>query len=243
MLPHHAQDAGDFVEDVIMDGFRRVKQRAGASYPDVLVILGNDDPRVEEPKFLEGESEGLWRYLHMKAARIRGFDVYGYSCVPPTPFLLKDWEKYDVSAYADPGCIHPSDGIHTVAVDPFRLRHSTIRQDISELLGEAEMERAILLFHTPPHATQLDRAALDHVIIDGVPADCHVGSIAVRRFIEQRQPLCTLHGHIHESPRLTGVWMEMLGRTCMISAAHDGPELALIRFHPSKPASAERELL
>jgi len=35
-----------------------------------------------------------------------------------------------------------------------------------------------------------------------------VGSIAVRRFIEERQPLLTLHGHIHESARLTGDWRE-----------------------------------
>jgi len=34
--------------------------------------------------------------------------------VPPTPFLLKDWEKYDVSAYVDPGCVSPEEGYHRV---------------------------------------------------------------------------------------------------------------------------------
>lgn len=38
------------------------------------------------------------------------------------------------------------------------------------------------------------------------PMDVHVGSIALRRFIEARQPLLTLHGHVHESARLTGSW-------------------------------------
>jgi hypothetical protein len=34
-----------------------------------------------------------------------------------------------------------------------------------------------------------------------------------------------------------------MGRTVAISAAHDGPELALVRFEPDNPAAATRELL
>jgi len=40
----------------------------------------------------------------------------------------------------------------------------------------------------------------------------------------------TLHGHVHESARLTGAWQDRIGRTVCLSAAHDGPELALVRF-------------
>jgi Icc-related predicted phosphoesterase len=69
-----------------------------------------------------------------------------------------------------------------------------------------------------------------------------VGSIAVRRFIEDRQPYLTLHGHIHESTRLTGSWRDRMGRTHMFSAAHDGPELALVRFDLDDLEGAEREL-
>ena len=39
-----------------------------------------------------------------------------------------------------------------------------------------------------------------------------VGSIAVRRFVEERQPLIALHGHVHESQ---GV--ERLGRTICLN--------------------------
>ncbi len=45
-------------------------------------------------------------------------------------------------------------------------------------------------------------------MVDHVPLDVHVGSIAIRRFIEARQPLAALHGHVHESARLTGAWRE-----------------------------------
>jgi Icc-related predicted phosphoesterase len=80
-------------------------------------------------------------------------------------------------------------------------------------------------------------------MVDHAPLDVHVGSIAIRRFIEARQPLLTLHGHDHESARLTGAWKERIGRTVCLSAAHDGPELALVRFDLARPADATRELL
>ena len=66
---------------------------------------------------------------------------------------------------------------------------------------------------------------------------------SVRRFVETRQPLVTLHGHIHESARLTGSWRDLLGRTHAFSAAHDGPELALVSFDLEDMDSATRELL
>ena len=73
--------------------------------------------------------------------------------------------------------------------------------------------------------------------------DVNVGSIAIRRFIEERQPLLTMHGHIHESARLSGSWKDQIGRTTMLSAAHDGPELAVVKFTLEDPEKASRELL
>jgi len=75
-----------------------------------------------------------------------------------------------------------------------------------------------------------------------VPMDAHVGSIAVRRFIEARQPLLTLHGHVHESSRLTGCWRERIGGSHCFSAAWDGPELALVAFDLEELEAAERLL-
>ena len=60
--------------------------------------------------------------------------------------------------------------------------------------------------------------------------DVHVGSIAIQRFIKTKQPLLTLHGHVHESAQITGWWNEKVERTYSFTAAHDGPELAVVRF-------------
>ena len=99
------------------------------------------------------------------------------------------------------------------------------------------------MFHSPPYQTALDRAALDGRMVDHVPMDVHVGSIAVQRLIEERRPMLTLHGHIHEAPRLTGTWRDQIGRTHAFTAAHDGPELALVRFDLDDLEAATRELL
>jgi Icc-related predicted phosphoesterase len=216
---------------------------AGGTCENVFLILGNDDPRSVEDELVGGERRGRWTYVHDRAVAWRGYDVFGYACVPPTPFRLKDWERYDVSRHVDPGCVSPEEGARSVQADAHDIRYATIARDLDRLAGTRDLARGIFLFHTPPYDTVLDRAALDGRMIDHVPLDVHVGSIAVRRFIERRQPLVTLHGHVHESARITGQWRARSGRTTMFGAAHDGPELALVRFDPETPEGATRELI
>lgn len=233
----------DFFSDVLLNGFSQLKQRLGKDYPDTFLILGNDDVRKDETDYIRAESNGVWFYMHDRKIVFNDYWVYGYSTVPPTPFLLKDWERYDVSRHVDPGCISPEDGWRTLYVEKNHIRFATIKNDLDHLVGKDDLSRAIMLFHTPPYRTKLDRAALDGKVIDNVPLDVHVGSIAVRRLIEDRQPLITLHGHIHESARITGSWKDRIGNTYLFSAAHDGPELALVRFDPEYPQRATREII
>lgn len=245
LMPHGLGYAyrGDFVGDFLIENFRTLRDRMGKNYPEIFLILGNDDARSEEKAILEAETAGLWHYCHMRRVEFGDFTVYGYAAVPPTPFRLKDWERYDVSRFVDPGSISPEEGRFTVETSRRELKFATIADDLQKLTGTDNLERSIGLFHAPPYQSKLDRAALDGKTVDHVPLDVHIGSIAVRRFIEERQPLLTLHGHVHESARLTGAWSETIGRTVCLSAAHDGPELCLVRFDPEKPAEASRELL
>jgi len=232
-----------FIHIVLQDGFGALKTQLSSTYPQILLILGNDDTRAEEIELMQGESLGLWNYLHFRKIDCGGFTVYGYACVPPTPFTLKDWERYDVSRFVDLGCISPEEGWRSVPVSPQEIRYATIQADLELLTNNSDLSRAIFLFHAPPHQTTLDRVALDGRMIDNTPLDIHAGSIAIRRFIEKRQPLITLHGHIHESTRITGSWRERLGRTWAFTAAHDGAELALVCFDPAEPEKAIRALI
>jgi hypothetical protein len=189
------------------------------------------------------EARGLIEHAHGRRIAVGAFPVYGYACVPPTPCRLKDWERYDVSRFVDPGSIPPEEGTRSVPVAQDEARWRTIAADLEALAGEDDLERAVILFHAPPYRTTLDRAALDGRAVDHAPLDVHVGSIAIRRFVETRQPLLTLHGHVHESARLTGTWRDRIGRTVCLSAAHDGPELALVELDPAQPEHARRRLL
>ncbi len=238
-----AIDHSNFVTAFLAAEFSRLKESLGKFYPEVFLILGNDDARKEEAPILDAATKGVWHYLHNRKVDWRDFLIFGYAYVPPTPFRLKDWERYDVSRYVDPGCIAPEEGILSLPVAQDKLKYATIAEDLEKLCERNELTNAILLFHTPPYKTNLDRVALDGRMIDHVPMDVHIGSIAVRRFIEERQPLITLHGHAHESAGLTGSWQDKLGRTMAFSAAHDGPEMALVRFDPYNPKTAERELI
>jgi len=67
----------------------------------------------------------------------------------------------------------------------------------------ADAQRRLMVCHTPPHATRLDR------LMDGRP----VGSPAVRRFIETRRPDVAVVGHIHE-----GRGVDRVGDTVVLNA-------------------------
>ena len=245
LLPRSALLSGqaDFLHDYLVPAFRSARKSLGADYPDISLILGNDDPRCEEAGFVSAAADGLWHYVHQQKFLFGAFPIYGLAYVPPTPFLLKDWERYDVSRYVPPGCVSPEEGHRSVPAEESEIKWSTIQKELASLVGEDPLDRAVLLIHTPPCDTPLDRAALDGKTYEHVPLDVHVGSIAVKQFIEERQPLLTLHGHIHEAARLTGEWKIKVGRTVCINGAHDGPELALVRFDLNSPEGATRDLL
>lgn len=247
LFPHGFQitpgEPHDFFQDILVTGFAGLKRELGAQYPRMFIILGNDDSRACEPELLRADADGLWEYAHNQVRDFGEYSIYGYAYIPPSPFLFKDWEKYDVSRFVDPGCVSPEEGYRSVPVLGNDAKYSTIELDLQQLADTNPQERSVWLFHTPPHKTGLDRAALDGKTVEHVPLDVHVGSIAVQRFIQTRQPWLTLHGHVHESARLTGSWQDRIGKTVCLSAAHDGPELALVEFNLEEPHRAVRHLL
>jgi len=77
---------------------------------------------------------------------------------------------------------------------PFNTPYEFSEEELATFLasGLAQLNNAdnfMLVSHTPPLQTNTDR------LLNGR----HVGSSAVRKFIEEEQPLLCLTGHIHES--------------------------------------------
>ncbi len=98
-------------------------------------------------------------------------------------------------------------GVGTSTFTPFGTPSEFPDARIAEWLEEAYREarsrrKRILVSHTPPHDTACDR----------ISSGTHVGSRAVREFIEEHQPDICLCGHIHESRG-----MDRIGRTLIIN--------------------------
>jgi Icc-related predicted phosphoesterase len=73
---------------------------------------------------------------------------------------------------------------------PFNTPGEYTEEQLAERLEPfAALKPLVLVCHCPPKATALDRAG------EGM----HYGSAAVRRFIEEQQPVYFFCGHIHEA--------------------------------------------
>jgi Icc-related predicted phosphoesterase len=171
---------------------------------------------------------------HRRAWQHDGVTLLGYPCTPPTPHWLKDFERRDLPEEA----VVPMGGVvwdrvrgQVREVTP--EEHFTGCPTIAEELGPvpAVAEPWILVAHSPPHNTKLDH--LPHVSYP-------VGSRAIRRFIEQRRPLCALHGHVHESPQLTGSYSDRLGETLCINPGQRDAQLCAVIFDAAQPAQTLR---
>ncbi len=133
----------------------RCKNKLGDAYPRIFLILGNDDFRREEQQLIQAAGLDVFDYIHNRREDFKTYSVYGYSHVPPTPFQLKDWERYDVSRYVDPGSVSPERGARSIPIDASRARYGTIKDDLERLTGGQDLTRAVLVFHTPPYKTKL----------------------------------------------------------------------------------------
>jgi Icc-related predicted phosphoesterase len=220
-------EGNDFLADVLVARFQNLYQLMGADYPKVFLILGNDDSAIDESR-LDNYPQ-LWTYCHRRAITWKNITVLGYNCIPPSPFMLKDWERYDVSRYIDPGCLSPEEGYHSQPPDNYQYRR-TIMDELEHIDGVTDFAKAICLFHCPPYQTNLDRAALDGKMYDHVPLDVHIGSIAIKLFLEKKQPMLGLFGHVHESSRITDIWQEKLNTTICVNGAVERQEFALVSF-------------
>jgi len=233
----------DFIDDYLLNKLTHLKKKMGNNFPEIYVIMGNDDPRIYEEKMYDLESKGLWKYINQKNIVYKSLHITGYSFVPPTPFLLKDWEKYDVSRFIDVGCVSPEEGYRSVSIADNVKKYSTISEDLELVSMGVNFSNSIFLFHSPPYKTNLDRIDTKGKMVDHAPVDENVGSIAIRKFIEKRKPLLTLHGHIHESTDITKQWKDYIGDTLCINGSHNGPELCVVKIEINEKINCERSLL
>jgi hypothetical protein len=183
-------------------------------------IFGNDDWAAGLPDLLEA---GVERFHHAHgrvAPFVEGSWIAGLASVPATPFPMKDWDRWEDGLSA----ASRLDGMRSAPDGSLRPYSLAARADADSM--EADLEgirralpadgsRVICMFHGPPHGTALDQIA------SGV----HVGSRETRRFFERIGPALGLHGHIHESPFLSGRFADRVGDSVCVNAGQrrEGP--------------------
>ena len=204
------------------------------AHPSVMLYLlpGNDDWAAAIAALDDLESEGLVHQLHERIYTLKppdttlasvGLFLAGYGCVPITPFSIKDYERRDDGppprySFEMAFISHPSLPEPRRVSLPAIASRPSITDDLAALGRRSPPGQTIYVCHTPPRDTGIDRAH----------GGRHIGSIALRRFIEQHQPPLTLHGHVHEAPAASGRYAERIGATWCLNPGHDGRRLHAI---------------
>lgn len=199
----------DFIEGFLSPYFAGY-ENAGIWH---LGFLGNDDLKIHDNVF----DETCRKYKHVVNLAQRRFalddyEFIGMNWVADYPFRLKDRCRRDGPGYVfqeqfGAGLLSTPEGFRELEDWPaYAAKLPAIEDELTALPRPVAAGRAIYVIHTPPFGLGLD------VISSGGK----VGSPAVSRFIEKMQPLLTLHGHIHESPAISGIWKAKIGETVCV---------------------------
>ncbi|HEY0829617.1 MAG TPA: metallophosphoesterase [Candidatus Dormibacteraeota bacterium] len=207
----------------------------------------DQDPAKRASCFQEVMLEGVDRWMKLAAEKLRGT---GIRCFV-SPGNDDEMEVDDVIRRAE--LVELAEG-RVVEIEGFSMISTgwsnptpwnTHREESEEKLAAridvmasqvADASRAIFNLHCPPFKSGLDEAPAidaDLRLLHGGRALRPVGSTAVREAIERRQPLISLHGHIHESKGAVKI-----GKTLSInpgSAYEEGMLMgAIIQLDPKK---------
>jgi len=200
-----------FAQQFLSPFFKRVLE--ATSVKQIFLIPGNWDLGYS---YLFNEPvEGIIDLSQRSYRLMNGYELIGYPFIPPTPFRPKDYEKMDDQEtnwppQKNPSYIRSSEQDEQLTpVDPYLYlkQQETIKENLKRLPKPLYHKRGIYIMHSPPFGTRLD-------FIQGGKS---AGSRSIRGFIEETQPLLTLHGHIHESPELSGTYIDRIGGTLSIN--------------------------
>ena len=225
---------GRSYEDMTEDEKRQVEQliRDNGQYPvtgeqDELDAL--EDKTELERKFCAVVVENIRRWMEFADERLQGTGIRCFI----TPGNDDFWEidealqESDQVEFVEGRCVRLDEthemittGISNVTpwASPRELEENELSDYIERMFMDVKNpETAIAVLHVPPIDTGLDQAPeIDSEFRvrtgSGGLRMTHVGSTAVREFLELHQPLVGLHGHVHESRAA-----QRLGRTLCIN--------------------------
>jgi len=168
-----------------MESAKRASHLISLGRPDLVVIAGDLANRNR------GLSERILEELSKSARKV--FFVPG-NMDEPSLVNWRDTENVSCihsKAVAHNGILFVGLGGSVISLfnTPFEFTESDASRVLTQYANLSRSERLVLVSHCPPKDTKLDLAG-------GMR---HVGSGAVRSFIEERKPMFAICGHIHEA--------------------------------------------
>lgn len=202
----------EFINGFLRDYFRELQDN-NITY---LTMLGNDDLLAVDTLFEDvcGEFENVHN-IASKKIYIEGYEIIGMNYILDHPFGCKD-RVITETRYIPQRQLSPFAGIsnehgYDRIFNWFEYSRTELPQmcDVLDGLPAPENpQKAIYVMHMPPAGLKLGQLLYQ---------DLDIGSADIYDFLKVKQPLLTLHGHIHESPDTEkGTWINQIGRTTCI---------------------------
>ena len=121
--------------------------------------------------------------------------------------ILEVLDKYSVNLHGK--CVELDDVLFvglggsnlTPFSTPFEYQEAEIQEELNKLTC-AVGKKTVLVTHAPPFDTRVDLTA----------SGLHVGSKSIRQFIEEKQPLLSVCGHVHEARNI-----DKIGNTLVVN--------------------------
>lgn len=176
-------------------------------------MLGNDDLEImQEPFDRINEKFPMVFDVGNKKIKFDGYEFIGMNSILDTPHHRKDHiiteEGFIPEAQSEDYYKSSRDGYTSYTGWSKKRETLPLMKDVlKELPLPEKIEKTIYIFHMPPkelhfgHIANLTR---------------NVGSHDIYKFIVEKQPLLTLHGHLHENLEEGGRWIALTGKTISV---------------------------
>ncbi len=216
-------------DDELQDLIKRVRSRGYYPYltnPDEIAELEKEPERVHQI-FVNEVLKVMQQWMDLADKKLDGTDMKVYCCPGNDDmFAIDDLVRASRRVVLIEEQVTPLDGVHEMIASGWsnRTPWNTEREEDEDQLAKRyetmisqlrDARNAVFNIHVPPYKSSLDEAPeLDKDLRPKMAGQAlkPVGSTAVRRVIEEAQPLLGLHGHIHEGRGATRI-----GRTLCIN--------------------------
>jgi len=203
--------------------------------PQEIVKLKEDKKMLNE-LFLRLMMESIERWVSFAENKLRNLKVKCFIMPGNDDELVIDQilNKSEIIVNPEGKCIlideeHEMISTGYANITPWKcprdIEEEELERKINAMISQVKnIKNCIFNFHCPPYGTTLDLAPkldenLKPIVSGGGFVMEHVGSKAIRKAIEENQPMLGLHGHIHES---RGV--DNIGRTLCLNAGSEYAE-------------------